>query len=66
MTELPSWLASLGAIAAAIGTFGGLAGIAAIVKARAEKAKLKSEAEKVDAAVVRDLAGEFARAVTHQ
>ena len=49
MTELPSWLATVGALAAAIGAIGGLAGLAALTRARAENRKIDAEAGMVDA-----------------
>ena len=49
MTELSDWLAITGAVAAALGTIGGLAGVTSLLKARAEKRKLAAETEKTAA-----------------
>lgn len=49
MTDLPTWVLILGALGTAVGAIGGLAGISAVLNARALKRKTISEAGKVEA-----------------
>jgi hypothetical protein len=49
MTELPTWLTYAVAIGGPVGAVGGLAGVSALIKARAERQKLSAEADKVKA-----------------